>query len=226
MSGKRFRQIRANIEKDKVYPLAEAIALIKTNATARFDETVELAANLNINSQKTDQNIRGTAQLPHGTGRSCRVAAFARGSAADAATAAGADIVGAEDLVEQIQRGELNFDRCVSTPDMMVIVSKVAKILGPRGLMPSPKTGTVSTDIAAAVAAVKGGQIEFRTDKGGVVHAGIGKASFDAIKLEENIKFLLGVISKEKPTTTKGVFIKKTTLSSTMGCGVVFTAES
>jgi large subunit ribosomal protein L1 len=225
MIGKRLRQIRANIEKDKVYSLQEAIALVKANAVAKFDETIELAINLNINSQKTDQNVRGVAQLPHGNGKTCRVAVFARDAAAEEAKKAGADVVGAEDLIESIQRGDMNFDRCVATPDMMVVVSKIAKILGPRGLMPSPKTGTVSTNVTAAIEAVKGGQIEFRADKGGVVHVGVGKASFDVTKLEENIKFFLGVILKEKSATTKGIFIKKTTLSSTMGCGVLFSLE-
>lgn len=222
MSGKRLKKIYEQVDKNKIYSLAEAVALVKGNATAKFDETVEIAVKLGIDPQKTDQGVRGTAQLPHGTGKTCRVAVFATGAQAEEAKAAGADIVGAEDLLEAVQRGELNFDRCVATPDMMALVGRVAKILGPRGLMPSPKTGTVSPNAAAAVKAVKGGQIEFRSEKGGIVHAGVGKASFTAQALEENIKFFLEVLQKERQATFKGNFIKKMTLSSTMGAGVVF----
>ncbi|MDR1908105.1 MAG: 50S ribosomal protein L1 [Holosporales bacterium] len=222
MIGKRLKKVYATIDKDKTYSLSEAVALVKGNATAKFNETIELAINLNIDAQKTDQNVRGTAQLPHGNGKTYRVAVFARGTQAEEATAAGADIVGAEELVEAVQRGELNFDRCVASPDMMALVGRVAKILGPRGLMPSPKTGTVSTNVAAAVKAVKGGQVEFRSEKGGIVHVGVGKASFDAASLEENIQFLVNAIQKERPAAAKGSFIKKMTLSSTMGAGVMF----
>jgi large subunit ribosomal protein L1 len=225
MIGKRLRKIRDNISADKVYSLTEAVATVKANATAKFDETIEIAVNLNIDAQKTDQSVRGVAQLPHGNGKTYRVAVFARGASAEEAKAAGADIVGAEDLVETIQRGEIKFDRCVASPDMMALVGRVAKVLGPRGLMPSPKNGTVSTNVGAVVSSVKGGQVEFRSDKGGVVHVGVGKASFEATRLEENIQFLLGAIQKEKPTASKGVFIKKMILSSTMGVGVIFSTS-
>lgn len=222
MIGKRLKKIYSAIDKSKIYSLEEAVTFVKSNAKAKFDETIEIAINLGIDAQKTDQNVRGTAQLPHGNGKIYRVAVFARGVQADEAKAAGADIVGAEELVEAVQRGEINFDRCVATPDMMALVGRIAKILGPRGLMPSPKAGTVNVNAAAAVKAVKGGQIEFRTEKGGVVHTGVGKASFEAKALEENIRFLVEVLQKEKPATSKGTFIKKMTLSSTMGAGVSF----
>jgi large subunit ribosomal protein L1 len=222
MIGKRLKKVYASVDKDKVYSLNEAVAIVKQNATAKFDETVEISINLNIDAQKTDQSVRGTAQLPHGNGKTYRVAVFARGALADEAVAAGADIVGAEDLVETIQRGEIKFDRCVASPDMMPLVGRVAKVLGPRGLMPSPKNGTVSPNVGAVVKSVKGGQIEFRSDKGGILHVGVGKTSFDAVFLEENIQFLLGSVQKEKPAASKGVFIKKMVLSSTMGAGVQF----
>lgn len=220
MIGKRLKNIYKNIDQSKTYSLPEAVELVKKNATAKFDETIEMAVLLGIDPTKTDQHIRGVAMLPNGTGKNYRVAVFARGASADEAKAAGAEIVGAEDLIESIQNGELNFDRCIATPDMMPLVSRVAKILGPRGLMPSPKAGTVSANVEVAVKAVKGGQIEFRSEKGGVVHAGVGKASFTAKALEENIKFLLNVIKDEKSASSKGTFIKKVTLSSTMGAGV------
>lgn len=222
MSGKRLKKIYEQVDRNKVYPLEEAVALVKKNATAKFDETVEIAVKLGIDPQKTEQGVRGTAQLPHGTGKTCRVAVFAAGAQAEEARAAGADIVGAEDLLEAIQRGELNFDRCVATPDMMGLVGRVAKILGPRGLMPSPKAGTVNASAAAAVKAVKGGQIEFRSEKGGIVHAGVGKASFDEKALVENIRFFIEVLQKERNASVKGTFVKKMTLSSTMGAGVCF----
>ncbi|MDR0631613.1 MAG: 50S ribosomal protein L1 [Holosporales bacterium] len=225
MIGKRLKKIYESVSKDNVYSLHDAITLVKANATAKFDETIEIAVNLNIDAQKTDQNIRGVAQLPHGNGKTYRVAVFARGDSAEEAKAAGADIVGAEDLVETIQRGEIKFDRCIASPDMMALVGRVAKILGPRGLMPSPKNGTVSTNVAAVVTSVKGGQVEFRSDKGGVVHVGVGKVSFDGNKLEENVRFLLNAIQKEKPAALKGVFVKKLVLSSTMGAGVIFTDQ-
>ncbi|MDR1208224.1 MAG: 50S ribosomal protein L1 [Holosporales bacterium] len=222
MIGKRLKKIRENIIPDNVYSLNEAVATVKKYATAKFDETIEISVNLSIDAQKSDQNVRGVAQLPHGNGKTYRVAVFARGASADEAKAAGADIVGAEDLVETIQRGEIKFDRCVATPDMMALVGRVAKILGPRGLMPSPKNGTVSPNVGAVISSVKGGQVEFRSDKGGVIHVGVGKASFDAERLEENIQFLLEAIQKEKPAASKGVFIKKLVLSSTMGAGIIF----
>lgn len=220
--GKRLKGIYASLDPKKIYSLEEAVDFVKKGATAKFDETVELAVNLGIDTQKSDQFVRGVVQLPHGNGKTYRVAVFARGAQAEEAKAAGAEIVGAEGLVESIQKGDLNFDRCIATPDMMALVGRVAKILGPRGLMPNPKAGTVSANVVAAIQAVKGGQIEFRTEKGGVVHAGVGKASFDAKALAENIRFLLEVLQKEKPAATKGVFIKKMTLSSTMGAGIPF----
>jgi large subunit ribosomal protein L1 len=220
--GKRLKNIRKTFMRGKVYTLSEAVELVKKNATAKFDETVEVAVVLGIDATKTDQHVRGVAMLPHGNGKTYRVATFARGAQADEAKAAGADIVGAEELVDAIQKGELNFDRCVATPDLMPLVSKVAKILGPRGLMPSPKTGTVNANVAIAIKAVKCGQIEFRSEKGGVVHAGVGKASFPVDALVENISFLVKVISEEKGTSVKGSFIRKMFLSSTMGAGVQF----
>jgi large subunit ribosomal protein L1 len=222
MIGKRLKNVYKSVEHGKVYSLGEAVALVKKNATAKFDETVEIAVQLGIDVSKTDQHVRGVATLPNGTGKTYRVAVFARGPQADEAKAAGADIVGAEDLIESIQKGMLDFDRCVATPDLMPLVSRVAKILGPRGLMPSPKTGTVSANTGVVVKAVKGGQIEFRSEKGGVVHAGVGKASFTEAALEENIAFLLKSIRDEKGAAIKGAFIKKATLSSTMGAGVPF----
>ncbi|MDR3285179.1 MAG: 50S ribosomal protein L1 [Holosporales bacterium] len=222
MAGKRLRNIYKDIEKNKIYILSEAVELVKKNATAKIDETVEVAISLGIDASKTDQHIRGVAILPNGTGKTYSVAVFARGAQADEAKEAGADIVGAEDLIEQIQKGEINFDRCIATPDLMPLIGKVAKILGPRGLMPSPKTGTVSANTGAAVKIIKGGQVEFRTEKGGVVHAGVGKASFTAKALEENIAFFINAITEEKGGSVKGSFIKKMTLSSTMGAGVRF----
>lgn len=220
--GKRLKKIYSSFEQKKVYELSEAIQLVKKNAVAKFDETIEIAMNLGIDTQKSDQFVRGVVSLPHGNGKTYRVAVFAKGPQAEEAKAAGAEIVGAEELVEEIQKGNINFDRCIATPDMMALVGRVAKILGPRGLMPNPKAGTVNANAAAAVKAVKGGQIEFRTEKGGVVHAGIGKASFDANALEENIRFFIETVQKEKPAASKGVFVKKMTLSSTMGAGVPF----
>jgi large subunit ribosomal protein L1 len=222
MSGKRIKKIREDLTEGAVLTLKEAVAFVKKHATAKFDETVEIAVNVGIDPQKTDQLVRGTVMLPHGNGKTYRVAVFARGNQAEEAISAGADIVGAEDLVEKIQRGEMPFDRCVATPDMMALVGRVAKILGPRGLMPSPKAGTVSANVGATVKAVKGGQIEFRTEKSGVVHAGLGKCSFSESALEENISFFVETLQKEKPASSKGVFLKKMTLSSTMGVGVVF----
>jgi large subunit ribosomal protein L1 len=187
---------------------------------------VEIAINLNVDAKKADQNIRGVIQLPHGTGKSYRVAVFAKGPKAEEAKKAGADIVGAEELMEQIQKGEMPFDRCIATPDMMGLVGRVGKILGPRGLMPNPKLGTVTMDVAAAVTAVKGGQVEYRTEKSGIVHVGVGKASFDGVKLEENIKALLDTVVKARPAGVKGTYIKKLSLSSTMGPGLAFSVEA
>jgi large subunit ribosomal protein L1 len=220
--GKRLREIYKNVERHKVYSLEEAVAVVKKNATAKFDETVEIALVLNIDATKTDQHVRGVAMLPNGAGKTYRVAVFARGAQADEAKEAGADVVGAEELVEAIQKGELNFDKCVATPDLMPLVSRVAKILGPRGLMPSPKVGTVTLNVGVAVKAVKGGQVEFRSEKGGVIHAGVGKASFEAKALEENIRFFVNLVRDENASIVKGTLIKKLSLSSTMGAGVRF----
>ena len=217
MSGKRIRNAYKEIDRSKVYKLEEAVALVKQGAGAKFDETVDIAINLNIDSRKSDQNVRGVTQLPHGTGKSYRVAVFAKDAKAEEAKKAGADIVGAEDLMQVIQKGEMNFDRCIATPDMMGLVGRVGKILGPRGMMPNPKLGTVTADVAAAVKAVKGGQVEYRAEKAGVVHSGVGKASFSEDQLVENIKFFIQAVTKARPTGVKGTFIKKMTLSSTMG---------
>src|SRR5216684_4449919 len=197
-----------------------AVKEIKSRASAKFDETVEIAMNLNLDPRKQDQNLRGTVMLPHGTGKSVRVGVFARGDKAKEAEAAGADVVGAEDLAEKIQAGQIDFDRAVATPDMMALVGRLGKILGPRGLMPNPRLGTVTQNIAEAVQAAKGGQVEFRADKGGIVHAGVGKASFTDDALVDNVRAFVGAITRAKPTGVKGTYIERVNLSSTMGPGV------
>jgi large subunit ribosomal protein L1 len=217
---KRLTKVHAAITADKLYPIAEALVLAKKNATAKFDETIEVSMNLNVDPRKAEQNIRGVVALPHGTGKTVRVGVFAKGDKADAAKAAGADVVGAEELVEEINKGVINFDRCIATPDMMGLVGRVAKILGPKGLMPNPKLGTVTPNVAEAVTAAKAGQIEYRAEKAGIIHAGIGKASFSDAALLENFKTLLGAIQKAKPSDVKGTYIKKVGVSSTMGAGV------
>lgn len=224
MIGKRLKNSYKNVDINKTYSLAEAVKLVKDNAKAKFDETVEVSVNLNIDPRKAEQNLRGVVQLPNGTGKTYRVAVFAKGPKADEAKAAGADIVGAEELADMIQKGEMNFDRCIATPDMMVLVGKVGKILGPRGLMPNPKLGTVTMDVAGAVKAVKGGQVEYRSEKAGIVQAGVGKASFTEKALVENIQALLSVIQKARPAGVKGTYVKKMSLSSTMGVGIRFDA--
>ena len=218
--GKRLANGRKTIDRNQAYDLGKAIDMVKENAKAKFDETVEISMNLNIDPRKADQNLRGTVLLPHGTGKTLRVAVFARGERAKDAEAAGADIVGAEDLAEQIQAGQINFDRCIATPDMMALVGRLGKILGPRGLMPNPKLGTVTMNVAEAVKAAKGGQVEFRAEKAGIVHAGVGKASFDAANLAANIKAFVAAINRAKPSGAKGTYIKKVSLSSTMGPGL------
>lgn len=223
--GKRLKNIYAGIDAQKVYTLAEAISLIKTNAKAKFDETIEVVMNLNVDPRKADQNVRGVIQLPHGTGKTYRVGVFARGAKAEEAKKAGADVIGAEDLMEKIQAGDIQFDRCVATPDMMGLVGRVGKILGPRGLMPNPKLGTVTQDVAQAVAAVKGGQVEYRTEKTGIIHAGVGKASFEEKALLENISVFIDAVQKARPSGAKGTYVKSCALSSTMGPGVKFTLE-
>lgn len=220
--SKKMKKIKQTVDADKTYSLTEAVNFVKSNALAKFDETIEVAINLAVDAKKAEQNLRGVISLPHGTGKTYRVAVFAKGAKAEEAKKAGAEIVGAEDLADQIQRGEINFDRCIATPDMMGLVGRVGRILGPRGVMPNPKTGTVTMDVAQAVAAVKGGQVEYRTDKGGIVHAGVGKASFSQASLEENIKALIDVVVKARPAGVKGTYLQKISLSSTMGVGIRF----
>lgn len=218
--SKRMKKINQSVDANKIYSLQEAVKVVKSNALAKFDETIEIAINLGVDAKKAEQNLRGVLNLPHGTGKTYTVAVFAKGPKAEEAKKAGADIVGAEELADQIQKGDINFDRCISTPDMMGLVGRVGRILGPRGIMPNPKTGTVTLDVAQAVAAVKGGQLEYRTDKTGIVHARVGKASFAEKSLEENIKAFVDVIEKARPAGVKGTYMKKISLSSTMGAGV------
>ena len=209
-----------SVDRMKQYALDEAVSLVKSNATVKFDETVEISVNLGVDPRHSDQMVRGMVTLPNGTGRDVRVAVFAKGDNVDIAKEAGADIVGAEDLAEQVQKGEIDFDRCVATPDMMPIVGKLGKVLGPRGLMPNPKLGTVTKDVAEAVRAAKGGQVEFRVEKAGVIHAGIGKASFTEQALSENVTAFINALNKARPSGAKGSYMKKVALSSTMGPGV------
>jgi len=218
--GKRLKKAYEGIDPTVSYDVGEAVKLVKGRSKTKFDETVEIALNLNIDPRKADQNLRGTVQLPNGTGKTLRVAVFARGDRAKEAEAAGADLVGAEDLAEKVQAGQIEFDRCIATPDMMAVVGRLGKVLGPRGLMPNPKLGTVTTNVSEAVRAAKGGQVEFRAEKAGLVHAGIGKISFSESALIENVKAFVGAISRAKPSGVKGTYIKKVSLSSTMGPGV------
>ncbi len=218
--NKRLLAAEATVEHNKAYGLDEAIALVKTNATAKFDETVELSLGLGIDPRHADQMVRGLLSLPNGTGKTLRVGVFARGPKAQEALDAGADVVGAEDLAEKVQAGEIGFDRCIATPDMMALVGRLGKILGPRGLMPNPKLGTVTMDVKGAVGAAKSGQVEFRAEKAGIIHAGIGKASFEPEKLAQNIRALVDAIQKAKPTGAKGTYLQRAALSSTMGPGV------
>jgi large subunit ribosomal protein L1 len=218
--GKRLKKAYEGIDPTVSYDVAEAVKLVKGRSKTKFDETVEIALNLNIDPRKADQNLRGTVQLPNGTGKTLRVAVFARGDRAKEAEAAGADLVGAEDLAEKVQAGQIEFDRCIATPDMMAVVGRLGKVLGPRGLMPNPKLGTVTANVSEAVRAAKGGQVEFRAEKAGLVHAGIGKISFTEAALVENVKAFVGAISRAKPSGVKGTYIKKVSLSSTMGPGI------
>lgn len=218
--GKRIRAAREGIEVTKLYPIQDAVKLIKERAKAKFDETIEVSMNLGVDPRHADQMVRGVCNLPNGSGRTVRVAVFARGAKADEAKAAGADIVGAEELFESVNGGTIDFDRCIATPDMMPLVGRLGKVLGPRGLMPNPKVGTVTMDVKGAVEAAKGGAVEFRVEKAGIVHAGIGKASFDEGKLVENIKAFADAVSKAKPTGAKGTYIQRVAISSTMGPGV------
>ncbi len=219
-TGKRLKQAYSNIDRDAFYNLDDAVKLIKTSAKAKFDETVEISMNLGIDPRHADQNVRGVVQLPNGTGKTLRVAVFAKGDKAKLAKDAGADLVGAEDLAEQVQAGKMDFDRCIATPDMMALVGRLGKVLGPRGLMPNPKLGTVTNDVVEAVKAAKGGQVEFRAEKSGIVHAGVGKASFTEAALMENVKAFVGAINRAKPSGAKGTYIRRVSLSSTMGPGL------
>jgi large subunit ribosomal protein L1 len=218
--NKRLAAAYQAIDRTKSYPLADAIALVKSISKAKFDETIEMSMNLGIDPRHADQMVRGLTSLPNGTGKTVRVAVFSRGAKADEALAAGADVVGAEDLAEKVQAGEINFDRCIATPDMMGIVGRLGKVLGPRGLMPNPRLGTVTMDVKGAVTAAKAGQVEFRAEKAGIIHAGIGKVSFGGDKLLENARALADAIQKAKPTGAKGTYVQKVSVSSTMGPGV------
>ena len=224
--GKRVRAIYDAVKGKSLLPLADAVALVKANSTAKFDETIEMALNLGVDPRHADQLVRGSVNLPNGTGKTLRVAVFAKGAKAEEATKAGADIVGAEDLMEIIQGGKMDFDRCIATPDMMPIVGRLGKILGPRGLMPNPRVGTVTMDVTQAVADAKGGQVQFRVEKAGIVHAGIGKASFEEGKLVENVRALVDAVNRAKPTGVKGTYLKKISISSTMGAGVSVALDS
>lgn len=218
--GKRYNTAAEAVDRNKLYTLAEAVKLIKGNATTKFDETVEVAVNLGVDPKHADQMVRGVVALPNGTGKTVKVAVFAKGAKADEATAAGAEMVGGDDLAERIQKGEMDFDRCIATPDMMMVVGKLGKVLGPRGLMPNPKLGTVTMDVAQAVKDAKGGQIEFRVEKLGIIHAGVGKTNFDEKAIAENIQTLLNALNKAKPSGSKGTYMKRVTISTTMGPGV------
>ena len=218
--GKRIRKARESVERTRLYAVDEAIKLVKANASAKFDESVELALNLGVDPKHADQMVRGVVNLPNGTGRTQRVAVFARGAKADEAKAAGADIVGADELVAEVQGGKIEFDRCIATPDMMGLVGRLGKVLGPRGLMPNPRVGTVTMDVAGAVKASKGGAVEFRVEKAGIVQGLVGKVSFDDAKLVENIKAFVDAVNKAKPSGAKGTYLQRAAVSSTMGPGV------
>jgi large subunit ribosomal protein L1 len=218
--GKRTAKVREGVSRTKLYPLPEAVKMIKSRAIAKFDETIEVAMNLGVDPRHADQMVRGVCNLPNGSGRTVRVAVFARGAKADEAKAAGADVIGAEDLVERVQGGNIDFDRVIATPDMMPLVGRLGKVLGPRGMMPNPKVGTVTMDVTSAVKGAKGGSVEFRVEKAGIVHAGVGKASFAEEKLVENIRAFADAVQKAKPTGAKGTFVQRVAISSTMGPGV------
>src|ERR1700724_1891518 len=218
--GKRLKKAREGVDREKLYPLADAIKMVKERAKSKFDETVEIAINLGVDPRHADQMVRGVVTLPNGTGRTLRVGVFARGAKAEEAKAAGADVVGAEDLVEKVQGGIIDFDRCIATPDMMPLVGRLGKVLGPRGMMPNPKIGTVTMDVTNAVKGAKGGSVEFRVEKAGIVQAGIGKASFSEEKLVQNIKAFADAVQKSRPAGAKGHFIHRVAISSSMGPGV------
>ena len=218
--GKRTKQAREGLDRNAFYPLEDAVKMVKERAAAKFDETVEVAMNLGVDPRHADQMVRGVCNLPNGSGRTVRVAVFAKDEKAEEAKAAGAEIVGAEDLMEQIQKGEMNFDRCIATPDMMPLVGRLGKVLGPRGLMPNPKVGTVTQDVKGAVEDAKGGAVEFRVEKAGIIHAGVGKASFSEDQIAGNVQAFIDAVQKARPSGSKGTYIKKISLSSTMGPGV------
>jgi large subunit ribosomal protein L1 len=220
MTGKRLKAQLAKVDRMKNYPLDEALKILKDTASAKFDESVDVAINLGIDAKKSEQNVRGTAVMPRGTGKKVRVAVFAEGAAAEAAKKAGADIVGFQDLADQIKAGKIDFDLAIATPEAMRVVGQLGQILGPRGLMPNPKVGTVTPNVAKAVESAKAGQVQFRTDKSGLVHCAIGKASFEADAIKENLMSLMAAINKAKPATAKGVYLRKVTLSTTMGPGI------
>ena len=224
--GKRMRAAKEAVKGKHDLPVEEAVKLVKDNATAKFDETVEIAMTLGVDPRHADQMVRGVVSLPNGTGKDVRVAVFARGDKAEEARKAGADIVGAEDLMEQVQGGKIDFDRCIATPDMMPIVGRLGKVLGPRNLMPNPKVGTVTMDVADAVKKAKGGEVQFKVEKAGVVHAGIGKASFDEDKLVENVRAFVDAVQKARPSGAKGTYMKKIALTSTMGPGVTVNVDN
>jgi large subunit ribosomal protein L1 len=224
--SKRFKKAIEGVDTEKAYDIGEAVKLVKSRATAKFDETIEVAINLGVDPRHADQMVRGVVSLPGGTGRALRVAVFAKGAKADEAKKAGADIVGAEELAEQVQKGEINFDRCIATPDMMGVVGRLGKVLGPRGLMPNPKVGTVTMDVTQAIKDAKGGAVEYRVEKAGVVQAGIGKASFTEDAIVQNVKAFVDSVVKAKPSGAKGTYLKKISLSSTMGPGVKVTLPS
>tara|TARA_B100000459_G_scaffold29796_1_gene14339 strand:- start:333 stop:1034 length:702 start_codon:yes stop_codon:yes gene_type:complete len=219
-SGKRMRSSLESINRDSLYSIEDAVKIVKDNAKVKFDETIEIAMNLGIDTRHADQQVRGVVQLPHGTGKAMRVAVFAKDVKAEDAKAAGADVVGAEDLAEKVQAGEIEFDRCIATPDMMAVVGRLGRVLGPKGLMPNPKLGTVTQDVTAAVQAAKGGEVQFRCEKAGIIHAGVGKASFEEKALAENVRAFVDAIAKAKPSGAKGTYITKAAISSTMGPGV------
>jgi large subunit ribosomal protein L1 len=224
--GKRLKAMREGIDREKLYPLGEAVKVVKSRAKAKFDETVEVAMNLGVDPKHADQMVRGVCNLPNGSGRTLRVAVFARGPKAEEAKAAGADVVGAEDLVEQVQGGTINFDRCIATPDLMGLVGRLGKVLGPRGLMPNPRVGTVTMDVTSAVKAAKGGAVEFRVEKAGIVQAGVGKASFTDEQLVQNVRAFVDAVVKAKPTGAKGNYVNRISLSSSQGVGVKVDAAS
>ena len=219
-TGKRLKKARENVDRSAFYALTDAVKIIKENANTKFDETIDIALNLGVDPKHADQMVRGVVSLPHGTGKSLRVAVFAKGDKVKEAEEAGADLVGSDELADQIKKGDINFDRVIATPDMMAVVGQLGKVLGPKGLMPNPKLGTVTLDVASAVKAIKGGQIEFRVEKAGIVQAGVGKASFSAEAIGENISTFIDAISKARPTGVKGTYMKRVSISSTMGPGV------